>query len=743
MPPESIDPLLVQNEERHETLKDISTISQHQLLKQDEISEGVKDLNKTAEMLLLQGDEQKNQTFEIEANDANSLALWNLLRGPRGLKGDKGDKGDTGENAIHNPEIAIEALKNDAEFQAAVKGEKGDKGDKGEAGRDGTDGRNGRDGVDGVQGIMGLQGPKGEQGPRGERGLRGFKGDPGRDGKDVDPETVKEIMEKADFAVSRSSKTVSLSELDDVDLSQATISNGKYVIGGGGSGSGDVVGPGSSTNDNIAVFNGTTGKIIKDGGATISAINSAISAKQDSDADLTAVAGLSTTGIAVRTSAGTWAVRDLSYPAEGLTITNNAGIAGNPTFALANDLAALEGLSSTGIPIRTGIDTWSQRTLDTDGTLVANSDSNIATQKATKTYVDTMVAGLLDYRGGYNASGNVFPSTGGSGTAGAVMKGDMWVISNAGTLGGTAVQVGDSLIANVDTPGQTAGNWNILNGNISYVPEDVANKSTTTSLGTSDTLYPTQNAVKTYADTKALLAGSTSQAFSASQFEVGHASDTSITRVSAGIIAVEGVTILRTVDVDDTPVNGATTDPVSSNWAYDHAALASSDTVVGHVEIATSAETTTGTDATRAISPDGLAGSEFGKRTVSILVSDPNGDAITTGDGKAVFPIDTTLNGMNLVAVKGYLSTVSSSGAPNVQIRRSRRSSATARTTADMLSTALTIDASEFESADAATAAVINTSNDDVQTGDMIFVDIDGAGTGAKGLQVLLTFQLP
>ena len=79
MPPESIDPLLVQNEERHETLKDISTISQHQLLKQDEISEGVKDLNKTAEMLLLQGDEQKNQTFEIEANDANSLALWNLF----------------------------------------------------------------------------------------------------------------------------------------------------------------------------------------------------------------------------------------------------------------------------------------------------------------------------------------------------------------------------------------------------------------------------------------------------------------------------------------------------------------------------------------------------------------------------------------------------------------------------------------------------------------------------------------
>lgn len=493
---------------------------------------------------------------------------------------------------------------------------------------------------------------------------------------------------------------------------------GTTLNASGGSGSGDVVGPVSSTNDNIAVFDGTTGKIIKDGGTTISAINSSISAKQDSDADLTAIAGLATTGIAVRTGAGTWAVRDLSYPAAGLTITNGSGVAGNPTFALANDLAALEGLSSTGIPIRTGTDTWSQRTLDTDGTLAANSDSNIATQKATKTYVDTMVAGLLDYRGGYNASGNVYPSSGGSGTAGAVMKGDMWIVSVVGTIDGTAVQVGDSLIASIDTPGQTASNWNILNANISYVPEDVDNKSTSTSLGTSDTLYPTQNAVKTYADTKASLAGSTSQAFSVSQLEVGHASDTSITRVSAGVAAIEGNNIIT-------------------------ANRTASDTQTGVIEIATAAETTTGTDATLAVSPDGLAGSEFGKRTVSILVSDPNGDAITTGDGKAVFPVDTTLNGMNLVAVKGYLSTVSSSGAPNVQIRRSRRSSATARTTADMLSTALTIDASEFESADAATAAVINTSNDDVQTGDMIFIDIDGAGTGAKGLQVLLTFQLP
>jgi hypothetical protein len=36
---------------------------------------------------------------------------------------------------------------------------------------------------------------------------------------------------------------------------------------------------------------------------------------------------------------------------------------------------------------------------------------------------------------------------------------------------------------------------------LGFTPENVANKSTTTSLGTSDSLYPTQNAVKTYVDT--------------------------------------------------------------------------------------------------------------------------------------------------------------------------------------------------------------------------------------------------
>jgi hypothetical protein len=58
-----------------------------------------------------------------------------------------------------------------------------------------------------------------------------------------------------------------------------------------------------------------------------------------------------------------------------------------------------------------------------------------------------------------------------------------------------------------------------------------------------------------------------------------------------------------------------------------------------------------------------------------------------------------------------------------------------------MLSTRITIDASEWDSKDAATAAVINTSNDDVSEGDLIRIDIDVTGTGSQGLFVTLGFS--
>lgn len=77
------------------------------------------------------------------------------------------------------------------------------------------------------------------------------------------------------------------------------------------------------------------------------------------DADLTAIAALTGTGFPARTAADTWALRTWQAPAAGLTVTNPAGVAGDPTLALANDLGALEGLSGTGLARRTGTDAWS------------------------------------------------------------------------------------------------------------------------------------------------------------------------------------------------------------------------------------------------------------------------------------------------------------------------------------------------------------------------------------------------
>lgn len=225
---------------------------------------------------------------------------------------------------------------------------------------------------------------------------------------------------------------------------------------------------------------------------------------------------------------------------------------------------------------------------------------------------------------------------------------------------------------------------------------------------------------------------------------------TNILADSAGTMTLSNIDALdatteATIEAAIDTLSNLTTVGTVTSGNVDAVVSSASTTTAGKIEIATSAETTTGTDATRAVSPDGLAGSEFGKRTVGILVSgSASGDsALATGDGLAAFPIDSTLNGMNLVAVKAYVTTVSSSGAPLFQVRRSRRSSATARTTVDMLTTGVSIDASEFESADATTAVSINGTNDDVQTGDILLIDCDTAGTGTKGAQLLLTFQLP
>ena len=94
--------------------------------------------------------------------------------------------------------------------------------------------------------------------------------------------------------------------------------------------------------------------------------------------DLAAVEGLATTGLAVRTAADTWAARTLTGPAAGVSVANGDGVSGNPTISLANDLSAVEGLSSNGIAVRTATDTWAVRTLTAGGGITITHGDGIS-----------------------------------------------------------------------------------------------------------------------------------------------------------------------------------------------------------------------------------------------------------------------------------------------------------------------------------------------------------------------------
>ena len=115
-----------------------------------------------------------------------------------------------------------------------------------------------------------------------------------------------------------------------------------------------------------------------------SPIQAQIDGKQAADATLDGLAALTGTGIVVETAADTFTTRKMVAPAAGFTITNDDGVAGDFTFALANDLAALEGLTTTGFVVRTGDGTAATRSVTgttdrivvTDGNGVA-SDVNV------------------------------------------------------------------------------------------------------------------------------------------------------------------------------------------------------------------------------------------------------------------------------------------------------------------------------------------------------------------------------
>lgn len=153
---------------------------------------------------------------------------------------------------------------------------------------------------------------------------------------------------------------------------------------------------------------------------------------------------------------------------------NAAWFTANPTLVLANgQVVHLSGSSEKKYKIGDAVTQLQNLPWNTDHINTAIA----AAQSAAEAHADGLVVGLFDDRGNYDASGNTFPASGGSGTAGAILKGDVWTVNVPGSPGGTLLNSGDAVRALVDNPGQTASNWAVTENNFGYTPENQANKN--------------------------------------------------------------------------------------------------------------------------------------------------------------------------------------------------------------------------------------------------------------------------
>jgi hypothetical protein len=112
------------------------------------------------------------------------------------------------------------------------------------------------------------------------------------------------------------------------------------------------------------------------------------------------------TGLMAYTGSGTFTGLSLVAPAAGLTITNPNGVGGNPTFALAGELAAVQGLSTTGYTKRTGTATWVAQAIpdsDLPATLTGHTLAGTTTLSGTLSNI-----GGTGYQIGGGVSGGLY-----------------------------------------------------------------------------------------------------------------------------------------------------------------------------------------------------------------------------------------------------------------------------------------------------------------------------------------------
>ena len=181
---------------------------------------------------------------------------------------------------------------------------------------------------------------------------------------------------------------------------------------GSSGGTGDVTGPSSSTDNNIASFDGTTGKLIQDGGITTSSISSAISQTNTNTTDIAS----NTSDIATNTAAIASNDSDIStLQADVATNTNDIvnKISASSTDTLTNKSIDADNNTLSNIEV----DNFKATAIVTESEGIASNDNDttLPTSAAVKDYVDNNSGG-----GGTVTSIDVTAGTGISSSGGPV-----------------------------------------------------------------------------------------------------------------------------------------------------------------------------------------------------------------------------------------------------------------------------------------------------------------------------------
>jgi hypothetical protein len=207
-------------------------------------------------------------------------------------------------------------------------------------------------------------------------------------------------------------------------------------------------------------------------------LDAALNAKQDSDAELSAIAGLTSAADKVPyfTGSGTAALTDLTSAAR--TVLDDTTVS-----AMVDTLGGASATGTGGI-VRASAPTMTNPVV---GTQTAGDNSTKAASTAyVAAAVAAAVAGLLEFQGPVDCSANPnYP---------AALKGDTYYVSVAGKIGGASgisVDIGDAVIASADNAGGTQASvgtsWFILEHNLAGALLSANNLSDLTNAGTART----------------------------------------------------------------------------------------------------------------------------------------------------------------------------------------------------------------------------------------------------------------